>query len=150
MFWYTTGTVFRPSHIFHMTLDGSRVWYVWFSPLCLMCNSISEYVPSSNVNCNNSFTLAGTMTVPILPNPGNWHFLQVHSSCISRSLQVFFNSLSYEVVSYEAVVSKIRQDLKEICVASCSHSSGIQSIKRRTRFVIIIFKQHRGQPEGLK
>lgn len=63
-----------------------------------MCNSISEYVLSSNVNCNNSFTVAGTVTVPIPLNLCNWHFLQVHSSCLPRSLPVVFNSLSYEVV----------------------------------------------------
>lgn len=63
-----------------------------------MCNSISKYVLSSNVNCNNSFTVAGTVTVPIPLNLCNWHFLQVHSSCLPRSWPVVFNSLSYEVV----------------------------------------------------
>lgn len=63
-----------------------------------MCNCISEYVLSSNVNCINSFTVVDTVTVPIPLNLGNWYFLQVHSSCLSRSLPLVFNNLSYEVV----------------------------------------------------
>lgn len=63
-----------------------------------MCNSISEYVLSPNVNCNNSFTMAGAVTVPILLNLYNWHFLQALSTCFLRALPVVFNCLSYEGV----------------------------------------------------
>lgn len=82
-----------------MALDFDKFVFLLMSDaIYYMCNCISEYVPSSNVNCINSFTVVGTMTVPIPLNLCNWYFLQVHSSCLSWSLSLIFNNLSYEVV----------------------------------------------------
>jgi len=73
-----------------------------------MCNSIFEYVLSPNVSSNISFIVAGALTVAILLNLYNGHFLQVLSTCLPRPLPVVFNSFSCEGVLLEPVVSKIR------------------------------------------
>lgn len=73
-----------------------------------MCNSIFEYVLSPNVSRNNSFIVAGALTVAILLNLYNGHFLQVLSTYLPRPPPVVSNSFSCKGVLLEHVASKIK------------------------------------------
>lgn len=86
-------------------------------------NYIFEYVLSRNVSRNNSFIVAGPLTVAILLNLYNGHYLQVLSTCLPRPLPVIFKSFSCKGVSLEPVASKIRS-LKK-CVHQAIHTQSL-------------------------